>query len=87
MKVLIFLFIFVHSLIFTFVVPPFQKPDEDVKFFRVVALSTGQFFCHLNKKGEKIMSIPRKYYEMPNLFRTDEIKFSSDRKLLLSILT
>lgn len=85
MKKLVFLFIIVNSLIFTFVVPPFQKPDEDAKFYRSVALSKGQFFCYLNKKGEKVISVPRKYYELPHLFNTDEIKFNSDRKLSLNI--
>lgn len=85
MKSLIFLFILVNSLIFIFVVPPFQKPDEDAKYYMTVALARGQFFCYFNKKGEKVFSIPRKYYELPNLFRVDEIKFHSDRKLSFNI--
>ncbi len=85
MKSLVFLFILINSLIFTFVVPPFQKPDEDAKFYRTVALSRGQFFCQLNNKREKVISIPRKYFELPNLFQTDEIKFYADRKLSLNI--
>lgn len=82
MKLLVFLFILINSLIFTFVVPPFQKPDEDAKYYMTVALSKGQFSCYLNKK---VISIPRKYYELPILFQTDEIKFHSNRKLSLNI--
>lgn len=85
MKLLVFLFILFNSLIFTFVVPPFQKPDEDAKFYRTVALSKGQLFCQLNNKGKKVISVPRKYYELPNLFGVDEIKFHADRKLSLNI--
>lgn len=85
MKFLVFLFILINTFIFTFVVPPFQKPDEDAKYYMTIALTKGQFFCYLNSKGEKVISVPRKYYELPNLFRTDEIKFHSDQKLLLNI--
>ncbi len=85
MKVLVFLFIIINSLIFTFVVPPFQKPDEDAKYYMTVALANGQFYCYLNHKGEKVFSIPRKYYELPNLFRVDEVKINSARKLSLNI--
>lgn len=85
MKLLVFLFILINSLIFTFVVPPFQKPDEDAKFYMTVALAQGQFSCHLNGKGEKVVSIPRKYYELPILFQTDELKFHADRKLSINL--
>ncbi len=85
MRKLVLLFILINSLIFTFVVPPFQKPDENVKFYRTVALADGQLFCHVNDKGEKVLSIPRKYYELPILFKTDEIKNNSDRKFSVNI--
>lgn len=85
MKSLVFLFIIVNSLIFTFVVPPFQKPDEDTHFYRTVALSEGQFFCSLNNKGEKVMSIPKKYYDLPGLFLTEDMKFNYLRKFSVNI--
>ncbi len=85
MKKLVFIFIIINSLIFTFLVPPFQKPDEDAHFYRSVALSRGQFYCWVNNKNEKVVSIPRKFYELPQLFHTEEMKFNSDRKFTLNM--
>lgn len=84
MEKLVFIFIIINSLIFTFAVPPFQKPDEIAHFYRAVGLSTGQLFCKKNNKGEKVVSIPKSLYSLPELFQAREIRFVDDKKLTIN---
>lgn len=58
---LLFAMIFILGIIFTFIIPPFQKPDESTHFLRAVALADGQFICTTNKDGELSFLIEEKY--------------------------
>jgi len=44
-NIFLWIFLVVEGLVFTFLLPPFQKYDETGHFNRAVALSSGQFFC------------------------------------------
>ena len=57
----LFTFIFLLGIIFTFAVPPFQKPDEIAHFLRAVALSDGQFTCNYEDE-RSYFNIPFKYF-------------------------
>lgn len=82
---IILLFIIINSLIFIFMVPPFQKPDEITHFFRTVALSTGQLFCENNSQGEKVFKIPKNLLDLPQLLRADEIKYNYSKKFFVRL--
>ena len=55
-----FAYIFLLGTFFTFAIPPFQKPDENVHFFRAAALSKGNFFCQEEGK-KRVYKFPEKY--------------------------
>jgi len=44
-NVFLWIFLIAEGLVFTFLLPPFQKYDETGHFNRAVALSSGQIFC------------------------------------------
>lgn len=58
---IIFLYIFILGLAFTFLVPPLQKPDEHGHFIRSILLSHGKVF--LTNKDERL-SIEKQYYDL-----------------------
>ncbi|MBI4974184.1 DUF2142 domain-containing protein [Candidatus Roizmanbacteria bacterium] len=58
---IVFLYIFILGLAFTFVVPPLQKPDEHGHFIRTILLSHGKIFL-TNKDG--VLPIEKQYYEL-----------------------
>lgn len=68
------------GLIFTFIIPPFQKPDENMHFLRAVALSKGEFFCHSDESGNKSFTIPLKYSDYITEVGTHRIAFKYDEK-------
>lgn len=71
---LILSFVIILGLVFVFLVPPFQKPDEDDHFRRAVALSEGQFFC-TNSSNSNYFSIPKSYSDLPIIMETRNIAF------------
>lgn len=58
---IIFLYIFILGLAFTFLVPPLQKPDEHGHFIRSILLSHGKTF--LTNKDESL-PIEKQYYDL-----------------------
>jgi len=57
----VFLYIFILGLAFTFLVPPLQKPDEHGHFIRSVLLSHGKIFLTSN---DVTLPIERQYYDL-----------------------
>lgn len=58
---IIFLYIFILGLAFTFLVPPLQKPDEHGHFIRSILVSHGKIFL-TNKDGS--LPIEKQYYDL-----------------------
>ncbi len=58
---IVFLYIFILGLAFTFLVPPLQKPDEHGHFIRSILLSHGKIF--LTSKDERL-PIEKQYYDL-----------------------
>lgn len=81
----LFTFIFLLGIIFTFVVPPFQKPDEIAHFLRAVALSDGQFTCNYENQ-KSYFNIPSKYFSYLSEIGVERIKFHYEEKFFLEDL-
>lgn len=68
--------------LFLVVVPPFQKPDEQVHFFRAIGVARGNFICTKNNQGVFQNYLPAYLAKLPDdayvshLAFNDEVKFS-----------
>lgn len=80
-KFIYFLYLSLVGLIFVFLVPPFQKPDEEVHFYRAVALSTGQFFC-TTEQTQSFFYIPDKYFTLAKNLYSTKVHFNYNEKFL-----
>ena len=60
-KLILFLLIPAQLLIFTFLVPPFQKPDEQTHYEQSLIISKGFVSC--NKKSNNTILIEKKYVD------------------------
>ncbi|MEK7522962.1 MAG: hypothetical protein AAB569_05240, partial [Patescibacteria group bacterium] len=58
-KLILYFLIPVQLLIFTFLVPPFQKPDEQAHFEQSLLISKGYLSC--TKKSNNMVPIEKKY--------------------------
>ncbi len=81
-KLILFLLIPIQLLIFTFLVPPFQKPDEQPHFEKSLLISQGYLFCQ--KKSNNTVKLEKKYIDfiktpyLDLLTRGKSIKLSSN---------
>ncbi len=62
LKLVLFLLIPFQLFIFTFLVPPFQKPDEQPHFEKSLLFSKGYIFC--DKKINNIVKLEKKYVDL-----------------------
>jgi len=60
-KLILYILIPIQLLIFTFLVPPFQKPDERTHFEQSLIISKGYLSC--TKKSNNTISIEKKYID------------------------
>ncbi|KKQ24815.1 MAG: hypothetical protein US40_C0001G0068 [Candidatus Roizmanbacteria bacterium GW2011_GWC2_37_13] len=60
-KILLYILIPLQLLIFTFLVPPFQKPDEKPHFEKSLLISKGYLFCQ--KKSNNTVPLEKKYID------------------------
>lgn len=58
-------YLFLLGLILTFLVPPFQKPDEVVHYYKAVAIATGTLGCKHDDVGRGYAPIPQYLEEFP----------------------
>jgi uncharacterized membrane protein len=84
---LFYAWLFVALTIFTFIIPPFQKPDEIVHFYRATALVKGELFCKDNDKGKGYFVIPRNFFELPNQMFADTIAHQYNQKFPITAIT
>lgn len=78
-KICTFISIFVLGLVFVFLVPPFQKPDEYAHFERALMISKGYLFCP--KRNNNTIHVEKKYNDLISDPKLHEI--ISQRKLKL----
>lgn len=74
---IVFLYIFILGLAFTFLVPPLQKPDEHGHFIRSILLSHGKIF--LTNKDVNL-PIGKQYYDMVHDSLLNAIPYHSQIK-------
>ncbi len=67
-------------LIFTFMVPPFQKSDEPAHWFRAVSLTNLNFVCAKNAEGVYAFDMKRKYSDTPFMLHVWEVAFNYKSK-------
>ena len=60
-KLILYILIPIQLLIFTFLVPPFQKPDERTHFEQSLIISKGYLSC--TKKSNNTIPIEKKYID------------------------
>lgn len=77
-SIYIFILLFIVGVVFTFLVPPFQKPDEESHFNRTLALSQGVLSC---SKGKTVIKIPEQYYAMTAFIKSYEMPLHPEHKL------
>jgi uncharacterized membrane protein len=62
-----FAYLSVALVIFTFLVPPFQKPDEQRHYQSAISITNLDFICRQDSAGEYYFPLQRKYVELPDL--------------------
>lgn len=67
--------------VFVFGIPPFQKPDEVVHFYKTVAVSQGQWMCQETNNEIVGHKIPQYLYDLPSRLLTEEIAHYTDKKI------
>lgn len=79
----LFVVVFALGLIWTFLIPPFQKPDENTHYFRAVSIAKGEFVCATGDNKEAF-EIGSKYLEFNNQQKTSQIAFNYEEKTSFS---
>src|SRR5256885_540031 len=79
-QVLFFLYLAAALLIFTFLVPPFQKSDEPAHFHRAVSITNLDFVCQTDENGEHFFAMKRKYADLPNVLHAWDVAFNYKAK-------
>ena len=82
-KFVLFFLIPVQLLIFTFLVPPFQKPDEQAHFEKSLLISKGYLFCQ--KKSNNTVKLEKKYIDFIKSPYLDLMTHGRSSKLPLPI--
>ncbi|MBI5122362.1 DUF2142 domain-containing protein [Candidatus Roizmanbacteria bacterium] len=82
-KIIIYFFIPLQLFIFTFLVPPFQKPDEQAHFEQSLIISKGYLFCQ--KKSNNTVPLEKKYRDFIKNPYLDLLTHGGISKLPLAI--
>ena len=80
-NLILFFLIPVQLLIFTFLVPPFQKPDEQPHFEKSLIMSKGYFFC--KEKSNNTVPLEKKYTDFIKTPYLDLMTHQKEAKLPL----
>lgn len=87
LEVLFFIFIFIFGIVWTFFVPPFQKPDEAAHYLRAITVKNLNISCQTNK-GEESFLIPTKHFKFVEYAKVGELAFNYEKKISIQeILT
>ena len=82
-KLILYLLIPIQLFIFTFLVPPFQKPDEQAHFEKSLLISKGYLFCQ--KKSNNTVKLEKKYIDLIKSPYLDLLTHGRNTKLPLPI--
>lgn len=80
------LFLFVALCLMAIIVPPFQKADEPVHFYRAMTVASGQFLCKTSEAGRKEFVLPKRVYEFPAMLSTGDVIMKQDNKFAIGLL-
>lgn len=73
--------------IFTFLIPPFQKPDEPLHFERAFALAQGQFVCRHDSKHERgYFNFPQSIQIFPDQMMSQSIIMKTEGKFPIALM-
>lgn len=78
------LIILSEILILTFLIPPFQKNDEPIHFFRIYSIIQGKLWC---PHGDDLIYVPHSIYEFPRQMGNLIIAGHPEVKFPVSFLT
>jgi uncharacterized membrane protein len=82
-NLILFFLIPVQLLIFIFLVPPFQKPDEQPHFEKSLIMSKGYFFCE--EKSNNTVPLEKKYTDFIKTPYLDLMTHQKSAKLPLQV--
>ncbi|MFA6016675.1 MAG: DUF2142 domain-containing protein [Patescibacteria group bacterium] len=82
-KLVLYLLIPLQLLIFTFLVPPFQKPDEQPHFEKSLLVSKGYLFCQ--KKSNNTVKLGKKYVDFIKTPYLDLMTHGKNTKLPMPV--
>jgi len=83
----IFWFFFIIAVfLFAFLVPPFQKPDEQTHFYRAMALADGQLFCSSDDTRAQSFLLPASVYQFPKTMQQEHVIMRYDTKFPIGLL-
>ncbi|HSW96504.1 MAG TPA: DUF2142 domain-containing protein [Candidatus Saccharimonadales bacterium] len=82
----IYIWLFFSLIFFTFIIPPFQKPDEINHFLRATALVKGEFFCK-EHFGNGYFLTPYNFYNLPNQMSANVLKYQYNEKFPLHAIS
>ena len=82
-KLILYLLIPIQLLIFSILVPPFQKPDEQPHFEKSLLISKGYLFCQ--KKINNIVPLEKKYIDLIKNPYLDQLTHGKNTKLPLPV--
>lgn len=66
--------ILLGSVMAIFTIPPFQKTDEVVHFYKTIAIASGQPFCSADGDGHQSNRLPNYLVQLPGTLRTNILK-------------
>lgn len=78
--------LFVALCVLAFLIPPFQKSDEPVHFFRAMTVASGQFQCKTTETGRKEFILPKVVYDFPTALAIGDVIMQKDNKFAIGLL-
>jgi len=86
MNIRIFFFFWIIAVgAFTFLVPPFQKPDEPAHFYRAMTLVNSQFVCSVSPTY-RYFFLSQSVYDFPTQMQTNNIVMRPDVKFPIGLV-
>ncbi|HSW89014.1 MAG TPA: DUF2142 domain-containing protein [Candidatus Saccharimonadales bacterium] len=82
----LYIWLFFSLVLFTFIIPPFQKPDEINHFLRATTLAKGELHCINSTSGKAYFLIPHNFYDLPDQMSVNVIRFRYTDKFPLHAL-
>jgi len=82
-NLILFFLIPIQLLIFTFLVPPFQKPDEQPHFEKSLLISKGYLFC--KERSNNTVKLEKKYIDLIKNPYLDQLTHGKNTKLPLPV--